>query len=63
MVAFWFQHDQVTPVDAANPADQVDGGEELAEANYELCLIQIGVAEACDKHRACSWKENVEYQA
>ena len=60
VVAFRLLNDQVAPIDAEKPSNEVDGGQELSEPNTELRFIHILVADTCAKHGARSWENDVQ---
>ena len=63
VVAFRFLNDQVAPVDAEKPSNEVDGGQELSEPNTKLRFIHILVADTRAKHGARSWENDVQCAA
>ena len=50
MVATALADYQVAPVNARDPAEQVDCREQLDQANYQLRLVDVLVAEAGAEH-------------
>ena len=63
MITLRSQYDEVAPVNAEYPPDQIDGCEELEEAKRKLSLVHVLIAKTRAKHCAGSWKDNVKDQA
>ena len=56
-------HDQVAPVDAKGPADEVGRGEELDQTDCELSLVDVCIADAGTSQGAGAGQQNVENKA
>ena len=54
---------QVSPVNARDPADQVDRREQLDQAHDHLGLVDVRVTEAGAEHRARPRQQNVKTEA
>ena len=59
MVARGTLDDEVAPVDAHDPADQVRRGEHLNQADYKLSLVDVGITNARADQRSYAGDEDV----
>ena len=63
MIATALADYQVAPVNARDPAEQVDRREQLDQANYQLRLVDVLVAEAGAEHGTRARQQHVQTEA
>ena len=63
MITLRLLNDEVAPVDGADPADEVNGGEQLSDPYAQLRLVDVGIAEASADHSTHSWEKDVQHKA
>ena len=63
MIARRAHNNQVAPVDAHHPPQQVHRCHQLYQPYQQLSLIDIRVAETGAKHGAGAWQEHIQAEA